>query len=60
MTLIIQKVLVTSYNVFFVSHINLEMEFLGIDDAEGARAYFRKRAREVALNNTDISVFVPE
>ena len=57
---IVQKLLVTTYNVYIASHLNLEMEFLSLDDSESAHEWFKQRARSMALNNTEMSLFIPE
>lgn len=57
---LVQKILVVTYNVYIASHLNLELEFLKMDESEKAHEWFRQRARSLALNNTEMSLYIPE
>ena len=49
-----------TYQVYIASHLNLELEFLKMDESEKAHEWFRQRARTLALNNTEMSLYIPE
>ena len=55
--ILFKRLLVTAYEVYICNFLNLEMEFLRIDDAPNAKEYFERQAKNLLLNDTEQSLF---
>lgn len=51
-----QKILICTYRVYLSTHIHLECQLNGITRREEIDKYFRSRALEACLNNTNLSL----
>ena len=54
--MLFKRLLVTTYEVYICNFLNLEMEFLRIDDAPNAKEYFERQAKNLLLNDTEQSL----